>query len=162
MNNKDFLTKFQQNIWGFAFVRLLTFLIHLRFFERVSKKDVFTLNDLIEDFNWSLRPSKLLIRYLIKLGLINEIIDNKYQLTKLANDWFINEGKHFISDFVKRANRLLIAYEDLEDLFINDVPNNQLYEDTKNAFGVDPELTDDFVNDMHSMTSCFDDELISA
>lgn len=161
MNNKNFLTKFQQNLWGFAFVRIITFLINLRFFEIVNKKDLFTLNDLVEYFNWSQRPSKLLIRYLIKLGLIRKIRDNKYELTKLANDWFIKEGNHFINDFVKRTNRLLNAYDDLEDLFINDKPNNQLYKETMDAFGKDFELTGNFVNNMHSMTSCFEDELIN-
>jgi cyclopropane fatty-acyl-phospholipid synthase-like methyltransferase len=142
------------HIWGVAPLKVVSMTIQCKFWDYLSDNPQVSKADLLMYFNWKARPFDRIVDLLADLGLI-QLSGDKMELTQISRKWLVENSKDYIGDFIVRANELAKAYDNIEDMMRNDIPDGGMYEKTKNAFGQDHNSTEVFTKSMDAMTRTF-------
>jgi len=152
----DDLQSILETLWAFVPARVLSCAIEAGLLEAFGDggREVLSVADVAHRIGWSLRPTRVALGLLSKVGVIR-LVGDSVALTPKGIKWFSHGSSFYLPHYFDRCKRLELAYRDLSDVLRTDRPNQTMLAHTKAAFGLDSSATKDFVLTMHAAASEF-------
>lgn len=156
------LKKLLNNIlWTVSPLKLMALSIERGFWDFLDKRGGnVSFTDILAAFSWKERPFAQIVNIFEDLGLLQQNASG-ITIAPISRKWLVKTSEDFIGDFIIRANALAKAYDEhLETLLKDDVPDSNMHELTKAAFGGEINASEIFAKSMDAMTREFADEIL--